>query len=55
MKYTTKLPHDRSGIDEEAFELIHEGVPQEVFLIMSFTRRIPKGKVVFNDSFQANC
>lgn len=33
--------------------IIHEGVPQEVFLILPFTQKIPAGKVVFHKSFKA--
>ena len=35
-------------------ELVHEGVPQEVFLALPFTTKIPKGVVVFHDGFWAN-
>lgn len=35
-------------------ELIHEGVPQEVFLVLPFTEKIPKGIVVFHEGFWAN-
>ena len=28
-------------------ELIHEGVPQEVFLVLPFTKKIPKGLLYF--------
>ena len=35
-------------------ELIHEGIPQEVFLILPFTEKIPKGIVVFHEGFKAN-
>jgi putative acetyltransferase len=35
-------------------ELIHEGVPQEVFLVLPFTEKIPKGIVVFHEGFKAN-
>lgn len=35
--------------------LIHEGVPQEVFLALSFTGRIPSGKVMFHRAFNAVC
>lgn len=35
-------------------ELIHEGVPQEVFLVLPFTEKIPRGIVVFHESFWAN-
>lgn len=35
-------------------ELIHEGVPQEVFLVLPFTEKIPQGIVVFHEGFLAN-
>lgn len=35
-------------------ELIHEGVPQEVFLVLPFTEKIPQGIVVFHEGFWAN-
>lgn len=35
-------------------ELIHEGVPQKVFLVLPFTEKIPQGIVVFHKSFWAN-
>lgn len=35
-------------------QLIHEGIPQEVFLILPFTERIPKGIIVFHEGFKAN-
>jgi putative acetyltransferase len=35
-------------------ELVHEGVPQEVFLVLPFTEKIPKGIVVFHEGFLAN-
>jgi putative acetyltransferase len=34
-------------------ELIHEGVPQEVFLVLPFTEKIPQGIVVFHGGFWA--
>lgn len=34
-------------------EMIHEGVPQEVFLVLPFTEEIPKGIVVFHEGFKA--
>ena len=34
--------------------LIHEGVPQEVFFVLSFNKHIPQGKVVFHEGFKAN-
>lgn len=34
-------------------DLIHEGVPQEVFLALPFGEPLPKGKVTFHDAFSA--
>jgi len=34
-------------------ELVHEGVPQEVFLILPFAEKVPKGIVVFHEAFGA--
>ena len=34
-------------------ELIHEGIPQEVFLVLPFTEAKPKGIVQFHDAFGA--
>ena len=34
-------------------DLVHEGVPQEVFLILPFTEKVPKGIVVFHEGFLA--
>jgi len=33
--------------------LIHEGVPQEVFLVLPFENNIPQGTVMFHESFLA--
>lgn len=35
-------------------ELIHEGVPQEVFFALSFNGNIPQGNVSFHEGFKAN-
>jgi len=35
-------------------ELVHEGVPQEVFLALPFNEKIPQGIVVFHEGFLAN-
>lgn len=35
-------------------ELVHEGVPQEVFLVLPFAEKTPHGVVVFHDGFKAN-
>ena len=34
--------------------LVHEGVPQEIFLAMSFDGQIPQGTVEFHDGFKAD-
>ena len=34
-------------------ELVHEGVPQEVFLALPFTEKVPQGTVVFHKAFLA--
>ena len=34
--------------------LIHEGVPREVFFVLSFDGNIPQGHVVFHEGFKAN-
>jgi putative acetyltransferase len=34
--------------------LVHEGVPQEVFLALSFDGRIPRGTVTFHEAFGAD-
>ena len=33
--------------------LIHEGIPQEVFLVLPFDEKIPQGTVVFHEGFSA--
>jgi putative acetyltransferase len=33
--------------------LVHEGIPQEVFLALPFTEKIPRGIVMFHEGFQA--
>ena len=35
-------------------ELIHEGVPQEVFQALPFTEKEPQGNVIFHTGFMAN-
>jgi putative acetyltransferase len=35
-------------------ELVHEGVPQEVFFALPFTEKVPKGIVLFHKGFWAN-
>lgn len=34
-------------------ELVHEGIPQEYFLVLPFTEKTPKGIVVFHEGFKA--
>lgn len=34
-------------------ELIHEGIPQEVFLALPFYQKIPRGTVAFHEGFSA--
>jgi putative acetyltransferase len=34
-------------------EMIHEGIPQEVFLVLAFSETIPKGIVTFHEAFKA--
>jgi putative acetyltransferase len=35
-------------------ELVHEGVPPEVFFALSFDGYIPNGSVVFHEAFKAD-
>ena len=35
-------------------ELVHDGVPQKVFLALPFNEKIPQGIVVFHEGFLAN-
>lgn len=34
-------------------QLVHEGIPQEVFLVLPFTDRVPRGIVEFHEGFRA--
>jgi putative acetyltransferase len=34
-------------------QLVHEGIPQDVFLVLPFTEKIPQGIVVFHEAFLA--
>jgi len=34
-------------------ELVYEGVPQEVFFVLPFTEKVPKGIVLFSEGFRA--
>ena len=35
-------------------ELIHDGVPQEVFLSLPFNEKVPQGTIIFHEGFLAN-
>ena len=35
-------------------ELVHDGVPQEVFLALPFNKKVPQGTIVFHEGFSAN-
>ena len=39
---------------ENVERLIHEGVPPEVFFVLSFDGNIPQGNVTFHNGFKAN-
>lgn len=39
---------------ENVSGLVHQGVPPEVFLVMSFDGRIPQGAVIFHGGFMAD-
>jgi len=41
------------GFDNPS-ELVHEGVPQEVFFVLSFHGHTPQGTVVFHEGFKAD-
>jgi len=34
-------------------DLVHEGIPQEVFLALPFTENVPQGMVIFHEAFLA--
>ena len=34
-------------------KLIHDGIPQEVFLVLPFHEKVPVGSVIFHNAFQA--
>ena len=34
-------------------ELIHEGIPQDVFLSLPFKEQVPQGKVIFHEGFKS--
>jgi len=34
-------------------DLVHEGIPQEVFLALPFTEKVPQGMVIFHEAFLA--
>jgi len=44
--------YNRFGFRNEA-NLIHEGIPQEYFMILPFTKKSPKGTVQFHPGFLA--
>ncbi|MDY6950652.1 MAG: N-acetyltransferase [Thermodesulfobacteriota bacterium] len=33
--------------------LVHEGVPQDVFLVLPFNEKMPQGTIEFHEGFQA--
>jgi len=35
-------------------DLIHDGIPQEVFLVLPFDKNIPQGTVIFHEGFLAD-
>jgi putative acetyltransferase len=39
---------------ENTPDLVYEGIPQEVFLVLPFDKKIPQGTVVFHKGFLAN-
>ena len=39
---------------DNAPELVHEGVPPEVFFALSFDKHIPQGTVTFHEAFKAD-
>jgi putative acetyltransferase len=41
------------GFDNTS-ELVHEGVPQEVFFVLSFHGHTPQGEVTFHEAFKAD-
>jgi len=43
--------YDRFGFKNDA-RLIHEGVPQEIFTVKSFSETMPSGTVEFHDAFK---
>ncbi len=38
---------------KNATDLVHKGVPQEVFFVLSFDGNIPRGEVTFHNAFKA--
>jgi len=40
---------------ENMLGFVHEGVPPEVFLALTFDGRTPQGTVTFHDGFKADC
>ena len=45
--------YKKFGFDNSP-ELVHEGVPPEVFLALSFDGRIPRGTVTFHEGFKVD-
>jgi len=33
--------------------MIHEGIPQEVFLTLQFSQKTPEGNIYFHEGFEA--
>ena len=49
------VPNDYKRFDSKNYpQLPREGVPQEVFVVLPFAKKIPKGIVVFHDGCKAN-
>jgi putative acetyltransferase len=44
--------YERFGFKNDP-ELIHEGIPQEVFLVLPFNDKVPKGTIAFHQGFLA--
>jgi len=38
---------------KNVIDLVHEGVPQEVFFVLTFDGNIARGEVTFHDAFKA--
>ncbi len=46
------LYYKRFGFNNDP-NLVHDGIPPEVFFVLPFSNKTPKGKVVFHDGFKA--